>query len=98
MRRFVIERALPGIGGCGPAELRRAAERSNRVLAELGGKEIQWVESYVAADRLFCVFLAVDDEILRIHAARSGFPATRIHEVLRMLDPTSAAAPAELRV
>jgi hypothetical protein len=91
MRRFVIERQIPQIGSADQAALRAAAERSNAVLCELGPR-IQWVESYVAGDRTYCVYLAEDEDVIRRHAEISGFPATAIHEIYRMIDPTTASS------
>jgi hypothetical protein len=91
MRKFIIERELPEIGSKEREELRGAAQKSNDVLAELAPK-VQWVESYVAADKTFCVYLAENEEAIREHARRSGFPADRITEVHRMIDPTTAKA------
>lgn len=91
MRKFIIEREIPEIGSKEREELRGAAQKSNDVLAELAPK-VQWVESYVAADKTFCVYLAEDEEVIREHARRSGFPADRITEVRRMIDPTTAKA------
>ena len=96
MQKYVIERELPQIGEAGNQELRQAAARSNEVLAELGAG-IQWVESYVCADRTFCIYLATDEDVIRRHAELSGFPATRIFEVRRMIDPTTASAVARIR-
>lgn len=90
MRRFIIERELPAIGGAPREELKEAAKKSNAVLKELGS-DIQWVESYVAADKTFCVYLAANENIIRKHAEISGFPATRITEITKMIDPTTAA-------
>jgi hypothetical protein len=89
MQRFIIEREIPSIGQAGPGDLRAAADKSNGVLADLG-PEIQWIESYVTADKTFCVYLAADEEIIREHARRSGFPATRITPVRSIIDPTTA--------
>jgi cell division inhibitor SulA len=89
MRKFIIERELPAIGSAERAALREAAQKSNATLRELG-PDIQWVESYVAADKTFCVYLAQNEEIIREHARRSGFPANKITEVRRMIDPTTA--------
>ncbi len=89
MRKFIIERDLPEIGSADWEALKAAAHKSNAVLRELG-PDIQWVESYVAGDRTFCVDLAKSEEIIREHARRSGFPATRIVEVRKMIDPTTA--------
>jgi hypothetical protein len=96
MRKFIIQRDLPGIGESGPQQLREAAQRSNEVLAQLG-PAIQWVESYVTADGTFCVYLAEDEALIRRHAELSGFPANVITEVRRMIDPTTASAVARLR-
>jgi hypothetical protein len=89
MRKFIIERELPAIGSAERQALREAAQKSNATLRELG-PDIQWVESYVAADKTFCVYLAKDEAIIREHARRSGFPADRVAEFRRMIDPTTA--------
>jgi cell division inhibitor SulA len=89
MRKFIIERDLPKIGSAERAALKAAAEKSNAVLKELG-PDIQWVESYVANDKTFCVYLAKDEAIIHEHSKRSGFPANKITEVRRMIDPTTA--------
>jgi hypothetical protein len=91
MRRFIIERDIPQIGSAEREALRGAAQKSNSVLAELA-PDIQWVESYVAADKTFCVYLAKDEAIIRKHAEMSGFPATIITEVSKTIDPTTARA------
>jgi hypothetical protein len=91
LRRFVIERDIPEIGTFEREQLREAAAKSNDVLRGLG-PDIQWVESYVAADKTFCVYLARDEAIIRKHAEISGFPATKITEVKKMIDPTTAAS------
>ncbi len=91
LRRFIIERDIPAVGTFDRDELRGAAAKSNEVLQQLG-PDIQWVESYVAADRTFCVYLAKDEAIIRKHAEISGFPATKITEVRKMIDPTTAAS------
>jgi hypothetical protein len=90
MKKYIIERDISGIGGKGFTELREAAQASNKVLAELG-PDIQWQESYVAGDKTFCVYLARDEAIIREHARLSGFPASIITEIQRMIDPTTAA-------
>ena len=89
MRKYIIERELPAIGSAEREALRAAAKTSNEALAALG-PNIQWVESYVAADKTFCVYLAEDEDLIRQHAERSGFPANKITEVKRMIDPTTA--------
>jgi len=89
LKKFIIERDLPAIGSAERAALQAAATKSNEVLAELG-PNIQWLESYVANDKTFCVYLAADEAIIRRHAEKSGFPANRITEVKRTIDPTTA--------
>jgi hypothetical protein len=96
MQKYIIEREIPQIGEATNQELRQAAIRSNAVLAELG-PDIQWVESYVSGDRMFCIYLARDEELIRRHAELSGFPATRVFEVRRMIDPTTASAVTRIR-
>jgi hypothetical protein len=89
MRKFIIEREIPGAGSLERAKLKEAAARSNAALAELA-PDIQWVESYVAADKTFCVYLAKDEGLIRKHAELSGFPANKITPIKRMIDPTTA--------
>ncbi len=91
MRKFLIEREIPAIGKADKMELRAVARKSNAALKELA-PDIQWVESYVAADKTFCVYLAVDEEIVLRHAEISGFPADRITEIAGTIDPTTARA------
>jgi predicted Rdx family selenoprotein len=91
LRRFVIERDIPKVGTFERQELRDAAAKSNEVLHQLG-PDIQWVESYVADNKTFCVYLAKDENIIHEHARISGFPATKITEVRKLIDPTTAAA------
>ena len=89
MPKFVIEREIPGIGNMSDAEIREAARRSVAVLKELG-PEIQWLQSYVTGDKLYCVYLAPDETLIREHAKRGGFPANRISAVRRLIDPSTA--------
>ena len=89
MQKFIIEREIPEVGSLDRAELKAAAAKSNEALAQLA-PDIQWVESYVADDKTFCVYLAKDEEMIRRHAEVSGFPASRITRVKRMIDPTTA--------
>ena len=91
LRKFIIERDIPSVGSLEREQLRGAAAKSNSVLAELG-PDIQWVESFVAADKTYCIYLAMDEAVIRKHAEISGFPATKITEVRKMIDPTTAAA------
>ena len=89
MRKFVIERELPAVGSMEREQLKGAAAKSNEALAQLA-PDIQWVESYVTADKTFCVYLAKDEALIKRHAEISGFPANKITEVKRMIDPTTA--------
>jgi hypothetical protein len=88
MRKYIIERDIPKIGTLDREQIREAAAKSNGVLRELG-PEIQWVESFVTDDKMFCVYLAEDENIIRKHAEMSGFPATKIAEVRKIVDPTT---------
>ena len=90
LRKFIIEREIPQVGTLERDQLREAAAKSNSVLRQLGS-DIQWVESYVADNKTFCVYLAKDEAIIKKHAEISGFPATKITEVRKMIDPTTAA-------
>ena len=88
LRKFIIERDIPQVGTLGRDQLREAAAKSNSVLKQLG-PDIQWVESYVADNKTFCVYLAKDEAIIKKHAEISGFPATKVTEVRKMIDPTT---------
>jgi hypothetical protein len=88
LRKYIIERDIPAAGSLDREQLRGAAAKSNDTLRQLG-PDIQWLESYVAADKTFCVYLATDEDIIRKHAEISGFPATKITEVRKMIDPTT---------
>ena len=91
LRRFIIERDIPNVGTFERDQLRGAAAKSNEVLRDLG-PDIQWIESYVADNKTFCVYLAKDEAIIRKHADISGFPATKITEVRKTIDPTTAGS------
>jgi Protein of unknown function (DUF4242) len=88
LRKFIIERDIPAVGSLEREQLRGAAAKSNEVLRELG-PDIQWLESFVAANKTFCVYLAKDEAIIQKHAEISGFPATKITEVRKMIDPST---------
>ena len=88
LRKYIIERDIPAVGSFEREQLKGAAAKSNEVLAQLG-PDIQWQESYVAADKTFCVYLAKDESVIKKHAEMSGFPATKITEVRKMIDPTT---------
>jgi Protein of unknown function (DUF4242) len=89
MPKFVIEREIPGIGNMSDSEIREAAKRSMAALKALG-PEIQWLQSYVTGDKMYCVYLAPDEEIIREHAKKGGFPANRISAVRRLIDASTA--------
>lgn len=89
MPQYVIEREMPGVGQLGPADLKAASQTSCAVLSELG-PEIQWVHSYVTDDKIYCIYRAPNEEMVREHASRGGFPANRVSEVRSMIDPTTA--------
>ncbi len=91
MKRYVIERDLPGVGGMNREQLRDAAATSNSALAKLSGKA-QWVESFVVDDKTFCIYLADGETSVREHARLSGFPASKITEVRSVINPMTAAS------
>ena len=88
LSKFIIERDIPEVGSFERRQLAEAAAKSNEVLAQLG-PDIQWVESYVAADKTFCVYLAKNEDLIHQHAEISGFPATRVTAIGKMIDPTT---------
>jgi hypothetical protein len=90
MKKFIIERDIPKVGDLGREELRAAARKSNDVLHRLG-PDIQWVQSYVAADKLFCVYNATSEDLIHKHAELSGFPAAKVTEIVKVIDTTTAA-------
>ena len=90
LRKYIIERDIPKVGSFEREQLRGAAAKSNEVLDKLA-PDVQWVESYVADNKTFCVYLAKDEAVIKKHAEMSGFPATKITEVRKMIDPTTAA-------
>jgi hypothetical protein len=89
MPKYVIERNMPGAGALSANELQAASQTSCGVLRELG-PQIQWVESYVTDDKVYCVYVAPNKQMIEEHARRGGFPADRISEVKRIIDPTTA--------
>lgn len=91
MPKYVIERELPGAGQLGPGDLQGISAKSCTVLRELG-PDIQWVHSYVTDDKIYCVYLAPNEDLIRRHAQEGGFPANRISEVRDVIDPTTAEA------
>jgi hypothetical protein len=91
LRKFIIERDIPTVGTLERDQLREAAAKSNSVLRQLS-PDIQWLESYVAENKTFCVYLARDEAIIRKHAEMSGFPASKVTEVRKVIDPTTERA------
>jgi len=89
MKRYIIERDIPGIGGFSPTEICGAARASNQALATIGNS-IQWQHSYVAGDKTFCAYLAESEDVIKKHAELSGIPVTKITEASQIIDPTSA--------
>ena len=91
MPKYVIEREIPGAGQMSPQELQAASQKSCEVLRNMG-PQIQWVQSYVTGDKLYCVYIAPDEGMVREHASQGGFPADRISKVISVIDPTTAEA------
>jgi Protein of unknown function (DUF4242) len=91
MKRYMIERELPGVGGMTSQQLKEAAATSNNALSKLTGK-VQWVQSFVVEDKTFCVYLADNEAAVCEHARLSGFPASKITEVRTVIDPMTAVA------
>ena len=91
MPRYVIEREIPGAGKLSPQELQAISQKSCSVLDQLGPK-IQWVQSFVTGDKIYCVYIAPDEQLVREHARQGGFPANSVAEVKAIIDPTTAEA------
>jgi hypothetical protein len=89
MPKFVIEREIPGAGDLSGQELQAISQKSCGVLQNMG-PQIQWVQSYVTGDKIYCVYIAPNEEMVREHAAQGGFPANRVSEVKSLIDPTTA--------
>jgi uncharacterized protein DUF4242 len=89
MKRYVIERDLPGVGSLNREQLKDAAATSNDALAKLAGK-VQWLQSFVVDDKTFCIYLAESEASVHEHARLSGFPASKVTEVRSVIDPTTA--------
>ena len=89
MPKYLIERDLPGAGKLAPQELQAVAQKSCGVLQKLG-PQIQWVESYVTDDKVYCVYISPSADLIREHARQGGFPANRISEIKSVIDPTTA--------
>ena len=93
MPRFIIEREIPGAGALSPGELQAISQKSCGVLQAMG-PQIQWVQSFVTDDKIYCVYVAPDEASVRTHAQKGGFPANSIARVRSMIDPTTAEAAA----
>ena len=89
MPKFLIEREIPGAGDLSQQELQAISQKSCGVLRDMG-PQIQWVESYVTNDKVYCVYIAPDEETVREHARQGGFPANRVSEIVSVIDPTTA--------
>jgi len=89
MPKYVIEREIPGAGNLSAAELQGVAQTSCNVLKEMG-PQIQWVESYVTGDKVYCIYISPNEDMIREHAKQGGFPANRISEIKTTIDPTTS--------
>ncbi len=89
MKRFMIERQIPKVGTLDEEQLQQASARSNQALRQIG-PDIQWVESFVADDKTFCIYLAKDEALIHRHAELSGFPASKVTQIGKTIDPTTA--------
>jgi hypothetical protein len=89
MPKFVIEREIPGAGKLSKADLQAISQKSCGVLSSMGPK-IQWLESYVTDDKIYCVYIAPDEATVREHATKGGFPANRVSKIATMIDPTTS--------
>jgi len=87
MPKYVIERDLPGIGNATQEELKEAAISSNKVIGEMG-KDIQWIESFVTTDKFYCIYIAKNEEMIKEHGKKAGFPVHKISKIMNMTDPT----------
>lgn len=91
MPKFVIERSIPNVGATSAADLQAISQKSCSVLRELG-PQVQWVHSYVTGDKIYCVYIADNEALVREHAKRGGFPANSVAQVVATIDPTTAEA------
>lgn len=89
MPKFVIEREIPGAGDLSPEQLHTISQASCGVLQSMGSR-IQWLHSYVTGDKIYCVYIAPNEEMVREHAKQGGFPANRVSEIKSIIDPTTA--------
>jgi hypothetical protein len=89
MPKYLTEREIPGAGNLSAEQLHAISQKSCGVIKEIG-PQIQWIESYVTDDKIYCVYIAPDEKTVRDHATRGGFPANRVSAIRRMIDPTTA--------
>lgn len=89
MPKYVVEREIPGAGNMSPQELQAVAQKSCSVLQNLG-PQIQWLQSYVTGEKIYCIYIAPSEDMIRAHAQQGGFPANRISEIKTIIDPTTA--------
>ena len=89
MPKFLIEREIPGAGALGPDELKAVSQKSCEVLRGMG-PQVQWVQSYVTGDKVYCVYIAPDEESVRAHARQGGFPANSVSRITSVIDPTTS--------
>ena len=89
MKKFIVERNFPGAGNLSAEELKSIAQTSNKGIDEVGNS-YQWIESYVTGDKIYCVYIAPNEEMVREHAQKGGFPANAVNEVRNVIDPTTA--------
>lgn len=89
MPKYIIEREIPGAGGLSADKLRSISQKSREVLCQLG-TDIQWIHSYVAGNKIYCIYLAPSEELIREHAKRGGFPANSITEIANIIEPLTA--------
>ena len=94
MPKYVIEREIPGAGNLSPEELQSVSQTSCNVLRKMG-PDIQWVQSYVTADKVYCIYIAPNEEMIREHAREGGFPANSVSEIKTTIDPTTSEAKAQ---
>ncbi len=89
MPKYVIEREIPGAGSLSSADLKAVSQKSCSVLSELG-TDIQWVQSYVVDDKVYCIYIAPNEDLIREHAQKGGFPANKVSEIRAIIDPTTS--------
>lgn len=89
MPKFVIEREIPGAGKLSDRDLKAISQKSNRALSQLGS-QVQWLQSYVTGDKVYCVYIAPNEELIREHARLGGFPANSVSQIAATIDPTTA--------